>query len=144
MGVAELETAKSDWPAVATVVVAVEELLSEFGSGVADVMLAIAEIVVPEVALPETVKISGNDAPPPDTSEAMVQVRTVPAAEPAGSELHAQPEGGTKVVPTVVLAGTVSVNVRPEAVEGPRLLTVAVIVTLEPASVVGADAVFTT
>src|SRR5208282_5256017 len=127
----ELDTAKSAWPAEATRVVAVAELLPELGSGVEEAMLAVSEITVPEAVPEVTLRTIAKVEVAKAAKELSVQV--IVPVKPTGRVLQSQPEGGVNAAPRVVLTGMVSVNTAEEAAEGPLLVTTAVMVTLEPA-----------
>lgn len=143
----ELVTARSAWPVVATVVVAVAALFPAFGSGVEAAMLAVPKRTAPDAAPDGTFMTIGNVAVPPNAKDAMVHV--IVPVPPAVGVLQAHPLGTTSetnVAFTVaaLLLAVFSVNTKPEAVAGPLLVTTAVIVKLEPARTVGDDAVLVT
>jgi len=66
LGVAELVSIKSNWPAVATVTMTVELLVIGFESGVVEVVLAVFEILVPDVVAAATVTTKVKVVVPPD------------------------------------------------------------------------------
>ena len=147
-GIPELVTARSAWPAVATRIEAVAELLPLFGSGVEEAIFAVLKRTVPDGTEAGTVMTTGNvEVPLPATMEAAVHV--IVPVKPAVGVVQDQPLGATKeknvafCVPAALLA-VGSVKDSEEAVAGPLLLTTAVMVKLEPARTVGAEAVLVT
>jgi hypothetical protein len=108
--------------AVATVVVAVAELLPGVGSVVADAAVAVLVISVPAAVFDATRTASVNCALP--AARLGFEHDTVPLAPTAGV-VHVQPAGAlseTNVVP----AGTASVIVADAALDGPEFVTLIV------------------
>src|SRR5215468_356338 len=93
-GVPEVEMARSDWPAVATTVVAVARLFPVLGSEVTAMMLALADRAVPTGAAAGTFMTMGNVAEAPTPREAVVQ--TMSPVPPRAGVLQAHPTGGTR------------------------------------------------
>ena len=138
-GVPEALTARSAWPAVATVAVAVAVLLLGLESGVGDAMLAVSVITVPEAVPEGTLRTTGKEAVAPAATVAAVQ-RIEPLV-PAVGVLQLQPEGTTSEL-NVVLTGVDSVKEALAALAGPLLVTTAVMVRVEPAFTTIGFAVF--
>ena len=122
LGVPELVTARSAWPAVATVMDAVAALLAEFGSGVVEVMFAMADRIVPVGTVFATFMTTGKVAVPPAIRELVVQLMS--PVVPGVGVVQVQPLGAaneTKVAPIVppALLAVGSVNTAVDAAAGP-------------------------
>jgi hypothetical protein len=116
-GDAELPSLRSNWPAVATVTIAVELLLPGFESVVVDVVLAVFEIFVPDVTPAPTVTVSVNVVVAPEGRGFMLHV-TVGVVD---GHAHAVPV--CVRVRNVVLAGIGSLSATFAAAAGPLFVT---------------------
>lgn len=108
-----------------TAVLAVAELLPEFGSLDMPLTIAVSVIVEPGAALTLTTRVTTTE--PPDASAPSEQL-TVPVPPTGGVLQLPGLVSDTKVVP----AGTTSVKVTPASASGPLFETTIVYVMLEP------------
>lgn len=123
-GVAVFVTARSAWPLVATTTVAVAELLDGFGSGVADAILAVSVITVPEAVVPLTLTVTVKVVDAPTANVGIVQEIEVVGV----GQLHPVVPDVTTTETNEVLPGSgrASVNASPLAAVGPLLVTTTV------------------
>lgn len=122
-GEAEVATARSACPAVATTTFTVALLLVGFGSLVVALTFAVSEITVPDGVPAVTWSTGLKVAVAPKASDAMVQVM-VPVPPTAGVTQD-QPAGVGKDT-KVVFAGNVSVKLTVAAAAGPLFVTTCV------------------
>src|SRR5262249_37126845 len=127
LGLAELVTERSAWPAVATTTEAVASLLLGLGSVVDELTLAVSLMTVPAAVPAATLSWKLNVAEPPEARDPVEQVRTLEMTE------HDQPTTiGT--VTRVVLAGMGSVKATLVAAAAPLFRTTTTSLMLLPAS----------
>ena len=142
----ELVTARSAWPVVATVVVAIAALFPAFGSGVDAARWRCQK----NGSRRRTRWHIHDDRERGSAGRSQGRDGAGDRAGPTGGRsAEAHPLGTTRetnVAFTVaaLLLAVFSVKTKPEAVPGPLLVTTAVIVKLEPARTVGEDAVLVT
>jgi hypothetical protein len=120
LGNAEVVTARSVWVAPATVTFAVAVLLDGLGSGVADVIVAVSDKIVPEAVAALTLKTGWNVADAPAAKFEIVQV--IVPVPPTDGVTQDQPAGAAREK-KVAFAGTVSVKLTEEAGDGPAFMT---------------------
>src|SRR5271168_3893907 len=102
LGAAVEVTAKSTWPAVATVIVPVAELLVGLGSGVEEETVAVPATCVPEGVAELTFRTIGKEAvAPPAKVAPVVLQKSSPVPPDAGVE-HVQPAGVTSETKVVL------------------------------------------
>lgn len=107
LGVAVEVTAKSTWPAEATVMMPVAELFVGLGSGVEEETLAVPATCVPEGVAAFTFKIIGNEALAPPGMVAPVVLQKSRPVPPAAGVVQVHPAGLTRET-KVVFSGIVS------------------------------------
>jgi len=118
-------TARSTWPAVATVIMPVAELLLGLGSGVEEEIVAVPATCVPDGVAELTFKIIGKDALAPPVRVAPVVLQKSRPVPPAAGVEQVHPAGVTSET-KVVLRGIVSMNVGVAAAKVLWLVTTAV------------------
>jgi hypothetical protein len=137
LGLAELLTLRSAWPAVATTTVAVAELLFGLGSVVAEETVAVPVMTVPEGVPATTATMTLKLVELPAATRGFEHV-SVPADTP---QVH--PVAGVGETETnVVFAGMASLNTTVAAGAAPLFATTTVYVILVPAITGLGDAVF--
>src|SRR5580765_640066 len=112
----------SAWPAAATTVDAVAELLAGIGSVAPVLTVGVSEITVPGAVVALTLRTNGKLLDAPDASVVAVQAMA-PAPPTAGTVGQTQPAGGVNET-NVAVTGIVSLKVSVVAAAGPLFLTV--------------------